>query len=321
MQFVATLPDRVQRLLESCPASGSGQRAVHRWILQIANELRHFLFAADAADLIGQYISRQPKPGEIIEAVKLSYGAPATAGVKSGITWPKPSVTQIDGFACEYDSGKPALEILRARSKPIPAETHDVFAQLYLADTLLGIGHSVRHCVVVRVGKMKRYEVFPLVVPNPLNSIDYHDPDTGKLKERSLGNIKERRFIVIDLDIKPPWAQAVLDHWQACGYSPLDGQALVLEGIRDFTLKPPALGLVVYSGNQSLQAWFCTLAATGDLAAWFSDCCLLGADPAGWSTAQWFRMPNARRPETGKQQEIIYFDSAAMIQIPKKTNE
>ena len=76
---------------------------------------------------------------------------------------------------------------------------------------------------------------------------------------------------------------------------------------------PARAVLVVFSGNVSLQSWYyCQGAEEQRLAAWFGEVCLIGADPAGWTRCQYFRMPRGIRKETGAEQEIIYFNPDAI---------
>jgi hypothetical protein len=76
--------------------------------------------------------------------------------------------------------------------------------------------------------------------------------------------------------------------------------------------------MVVHSGNISLQAWFyCegereTLNSC--LRGFFEHAVILGADRAGWTRCQLFRMPCATRSDTGRRQVIHYFDPSTLNQ-------
>ena len=65
------LPAYVRDALDNWPASGTGERLVHRHILKLANLLRHYIDEpGDGAKLIRGKMPRRAKPGEIEEAIE-----------------------------------------------------------------------------------------------------------------------------------------------------------------------------------------------------------------------------------------------------------
>ena len=311
MIITGELPERVKTLIFSCPQTGSGTRAVHRWILASLNELRHFVTSQLAADLILRHLSRRPKPGELEESVRTAY---AHCGLTNAPAahWPRANPALIDCVAAEMDRGRSGLEMLRAGSKPIPATAAGIMEKLF-GSKLVCVGLHERTATIAPVAKLEPLERFPLIVPNPMSARFVIDPVSGRKLERSIANTApERRFIVTDFDLKAPVFGPVLDHWAKCKYTPQDGQALL---IRFLEAEPSngKLALVVFSGSHSLQAWWSVAGIpTEKLAVWFHDTVLIGADPAGWTPCQYFRMPRAKRPNIGTVQEPIYFDPSCL---------
>ena len=305
-KFCGDLPPGLHKLLANCPESGSGERLVHRWIMECGNQLRHFVLIDTAAELIRRNISRRAKPREIEESLEKAYGEAALA-VPSR-SWPLPNARLIDITVSEYDEGTPGLVLLRKRSQAIPKSAAELFALMFPDDPLLCVGLYQANATIAPRSRLTRPERFQFVVPNPMKAKFHLDPGTSKRKERCLANTLERRYIVTDFDLRGDWIEGVLRRWARVKYTPQDGMATLI-GYMERDPAPAPLVLVVFSGNVSLQAWFYALGADPDkLAAWFNCACLLGADPAGWVRCQYFRMPRGIRKETGKEQEIVYFN-------------
>jgi hypothetical protein len=142
----------------------------------------------------------------------------------------------------------------------------------------------------------------------------------GKRHLRSLANTGPRRYLVTDFDLKPtdrdgaPSIYAkLIGHWERFGVSIQDAQAALISSLQQL---PGPLTMVVYSGNVSLQAWwFCegeSEELESPLRGFFESAVILGADSAGWTKCQLFRMPNARRTDTGRRQEVCYFDPSTI---------
>lgn len=71
------LPLHIKEMLANWPASGSGNREVHRHILTVANRLRHHVELEHAASLIRSSMPRAPKGREIEETLKRAYDVDA----------------------------------------------------------------------------------------------------------------------------------------------------------------------------------------------------------------------------------------------------
>lgn len=310
MEFRGNIPESVWELLKNCPQSGTGTRAVHRWIMECGVRLRHYVLIDTAADLILHHISRRPKPREIEDTLRRAYGQAAIANLFSPL-WPDPIPRLIDDIVTENDCGTPGLKLLRARSAPIPKTAAEIFALMFPPESLLCAGLYQSNATIAPLAKFKNLERFQFVVPNPMAGPYVVDSATGKRSERCLANIAERRYIVADFDLKGDWIAPVLARWAICKYSPQDGMATLI-GVMERPPGPAPLVLVVFSGNVSLQAWFyCVGADPEAVAAWFNNACLLGADPAGWVSCQYFRMPGAMRKDPIAKQEVVYFNPDA----------
>jgi hypothetical protein len=310
MEFRGSLPESVWELLKNCPLSGSGQRLVHRWIMEVGLRLRHYVLMETAADLILRHISRRPKPREIEDSLDRAYGEAAKLDLFSRC-WPQARADLIDQMVTDYDCG-PALKILRGTSKSIPPTAAEIIASLFSPETFLCVGLYQSNSTIARVRKLQNLERFQFIVPNPMRERFVIDPLSGKRSERCLANIASRRYIVLDFDLKGFWIEPVLRRWASLKYTPQDGMAALIR----LMTRPPSsapLALVVFSGNVSLQAWFyCAGVSEERIARWFNEACLLGADPAGWVRCQYFRMPGAMRKEPPARQEVIFFDPASI---------
>jgi hypothetical protein len=312
--FQGSLPPQAQTLLANCPQSGSGERQVHRWIMETADLLRHFVFAETALDLIVRGISRPPKPNELEDTIHKAYSAAARSPEYSRSQWPQPSAKIIHAIVSDAisanDSGEPELVRLKAKSKPIPAP-RDILTTLFPGDPFVCMGLDAANAACAPLSRFKFLNRFQFIVPNAMTAAFATDPVTGRRMERCLANVLERRYIVTDFDLKGDWIGPYQKCWLAAKHTLQDAMAALI----GFLTGPPSnarLVLVVFSGNQSLQAWFsCSGIDPSKLAAWFSDCCLIGADPAGWVACQYFRMPGAMRKSPPACQEIVYFDPDA----------
>ncbi len=130
------------------------------------------------------------------------------------------------------------------------------------------------------------------IVPNPFHSRTGRTK-TGKPAIKSDGQVKSRRFLVIEFDFRAfEWTEGFsrkesLDyqarlHWHLANEYPLC--------------------LLVYSGNESVHAWFATLRP----AQLMCEAAELGADTRLWSLSQFTRMP-AGRHANGTRQRVVFF--------------
>jgi hypothetical protein len=314
------LPPWIRGLLDSCPQSGSGSRAVHRWLLETSDALRHYVPLEQAFGLISKAISRPPKAREIQEALAKAYAEcgpspwsapqspPPYCATPERPRWPPPDPGLIDEIvSSRYDPAEPPLASLRAASKPIPVAVDDILKRLFAPRSLLCVGLAKNHCLVARLEKLRFCQRCPFIVPNPMLGPFTRDA-AGKRHERCLANTAERRFLVLDFDLRGPAFEPILSRWAPYGVSPQMGMAILITQLTQSAHAPP-LSLVTHSGNHSLQAWFyCQGQPDQALGPWFGEAVRLGADPSGWTRCQYFRMPDARRADTGRIQEALFLN-------------
>jgi len=310
-----SLPPSIERLLKSCPQTGTGTRAVHRWIIAISNGLRHHRPPEQAADLIRKYISRRPERGEIEEAISKAYNGQSIPKAERQPQF-EPDLDLIKKIVAERTAGgRSPLKELQAASAAIPRTTAEIVRILFPdPNTLLCVGRTIRSSRTWPLAMISDLDRFQFVVPNPMRDRAWIDP-VGNPHPRCNANVLHRRFLVCDLDIKssaPGEPASIYDdlilEWKNRGIALSQAQAAVLE----YLAQAGPLVLVTFSGNQSLQGWFFCQGESesfnSKMRAFFESAVILGADPAGWIRAQFFRMPGARRLDTGHQQTVYYLN-------------
>lgn len=114
----------------------------------------------------------------------------------------------------------------------------------------------------------------------------------GQPSRRCEAMVQNRRFVITEFD-KMSFAD----------------QALRLLHLREVFGLP--LVAIIYSGRVSLHAWWRVDAISPDAAMRFLDHAVqyYGADPAFRSPIQMSRLPFAVRPDTGRLQGLVYFNS------------
>jgi hypothetical protein len=316
-----SLPPSVETLLKSCPQSGSGGRGVHRWILQTANALRHYKPAEKAAEMIEANISRTPELNEIEEAIKKAYNGQSIPKAERQPSF-EPDLDLIKKIVSERTAGgRSPLKELQAASAEIPKTTKEIIQTLFPdPKTFICVGRTVRRAWCSQLETIKDLEKFQFVVPNPMHDSAWVDPD-GNPHARCNANVLRRRYLICDLDIQssaPGEPASIYDpliaEWKSQGIALSDAQAAVLEQL---AAAPGPLVLITFSGHQSLQAWFfCegeSESLNGKMRAFFESAVILGADSAGWTRCQFFRMPGARRLDTGHQQTVYYLNPSNIV--------
>ena len=210
------------------------------------------------------------------------------------------------------------LEELQARSPfPIPNSTDEIVHTLFPADSLICVGRNPWSEITAPLRNLRSFcnrDFFELIVPSPMSALNWVDAK-GK-HSRSMANTGPRRYLVTDFDIKqfdkndkPTVYFDLIKRWEAAGVSIQDACAALIGCLEEL---PGPLVMVVYSGNVSLQAWWFAEgqdeSLAGKMRGFFQSAVILGADRAGWTTCQFFRMPGAQRSNTGRRQTVHYFD-------------
>jgi hypothetical protein len=315
------LPPHVKAAILNWPPSGTGTRQVHRHVLKLGNFLRHYVTADQAAQIIAERMPRRAKHREIEDAVELAYGQSIARVAGQQPPRHRPSVEMIERIVAERFSGRSMLEELRERSPYSPPDdTEWTIRRLFESDSLICVARSPNAAITAQInnfsGELIDYE---LVVPSPMSELWAIDAG-GRKHQRCLANTGPRRYLVTDFDIKPldnhgnPTIYAeLIKRWEVAGVSIQDAAAALISFLQQL---PGPLTMVVYSGNVSLQAWwFCEGEREGlndPIRGFFESAVILGADPAGWTRCQLFRMPGALRTGTGRRQTVFYFDPSTI---------
>lgn len=308
------LPAHIRDALDNWPASGTGDRLVHRHILRVANLLRHYVDdPGGAGELIRGAMPRGAKPGEIEEAIQRAYNLESPPKLDRTPPRHLADPLLIDQIVAERFDGQSLLEELRRRSpSPIPDSTDEIIQTLYPVDSLICVGRDPESAFTAPLRNFRTLATKELIVPSPMSAI-YSVDAQGRKHKRSLANTGPRRFIVTDFDIKPIDNHDnptiffdLIKRWEAAGVSIQDATAALIM----YLVGP--LVMVVYSGNVSLQAWWYAKGEDESLdsrmRAFFETAVILGADRAGWITCQLFRMPGAQRSNTERRQTVHYFN-------------
>jgi hypothetical protein len=315
------LPPYVRDALENWPQSGSGNRLVHRHILKLANLVRHYVAAEVAAELIRGNMPRRAKAGEIEEAIELAYNLESTPNLDRAPPQHLANPRLIEQVVAERFSGGSMLEELRRRSPfPIPDSTDQIVRTLFPPDSLICVAGAIpEYALTAPLRNFSKLDRKEFIVPSPMSDLHWIDKKGGTHK-RGLANTGPRRFIVTDFDIKkfgkrnnPTIFFDLIKRWEAAGVSIQDAAAALICHLNE--LGGP-LAMVVYSGNVSLQAWwFCEgedESIDGRMRAFFETAVILGADRAGWTTCQFFRMPGGLRSNTDRRQDVHFFNPSAI---------
>jgi hypothetical protein len=311
-----SLPPKVEQLLKSCPQSGSGNRSVHRWLLEVANCLRHHKPAEQAAAMIRQHISRRPELNEIEEAISKAYAGQRVSRARRQSAWPQPNLESIAEIVDRYTTpGKSKLAELRSSSPaPIPATSDEIIGKLFPGNPLLCVAIDPRSATTAPISELGNLSRYSLLVPSPMTTRFWFDT-RGKRHDRGLSNTGPRQFIVTDFDLKetgknglPTIYSAIIAEWWDRGLSPQDAMAAIIL----YLAEQGPLSLVVFSGSVSLQSWWYCRGEREEIGSqmrkFFAVAVALGTDPQGWTPCQLFRMPGAVRPQTQRPQTVEFFN-------------
>jgi len=276
------------REIPPCPAGGEG---VHAWMMAAAWTCRRAgMDAARAADEIAARITRRPNPpNEIGAAVAKVFDCQVIIGDRSRgwappQKFPDPDLEKIAGLPGGHVDLWEASPIRDADTIP----TGEILGNLFPGNPLLCVGTARKFSTMPLSDFADRAATLPQIVPSPMLA-KFGRTKTGRLSAHALEATGPRRFIVIEGDRTSP-----------------DQQAAVLLHLR---ARGAPLAVVCESGKKSLHGWFlCAGHTDAQLAAFFRYAVTLGADRALWTRSQFVRMPNAIRPETRRQQAVIFFD-------------
>jgi hypothetical protein len=254
------LPPHVKAAVLCWPQSGTGSRLVHRHILKVSNYLRHYVNAEEAAQIIAERMPRRQKGGEIQEAIEVAYGRSPERIAAEQPPRHRPSVETIERIVAERSKGPSMLEELRERSPfSVPDDTEWTVRRLFEPDSLLCVAGQPQNAFTAPLSNLEAFQDYELIVPSPM-SASYAIDHQGRRHLRCNANTGPRRYLVTDFDIKPLSRHGkatiyaeLFKRWEVLGISPQDTQAALISFLQGL---PGPLTMVVYSGNQSLQAWW-----------------------------------------------------------------
>ncbi len=205
----------------------------------------------------------------------------------------RPECPPVDGlrrYNITTSIRKPMLTLKGASPSRI---SEDLGSEFFLR-SLYGVGDWL--CVAsdkVRTKTQPRDECLPLgsrlIVASPMIA-KFGITNGWRVSQHTHLNTGRRRYFVTEFSEGSANSQA----------------ALIL-----YLRQKAPLTMVVSSGKRSLQAWW-NVAEMGErgLRDLYTTAVTLGANPATWTRSRFVCLPQARRPETGSTQTVLYFDPA-----------
>jgi len=286
----------------------------------MANALRHYLNAREAAQIVADNASRTPKPGEIEDAVRKAYGEIIESGdftMTEKPTWPAPDLQLTDHLVSTGIGSVDLWEASPLRFNEDQSHVEDAIDIVYPANLLLCCGLSqdafATRCRENWRGHLHKYA---FIVPNPMTAI------RGMTKkhtesEHSQQATGPRVYLVIEFDFKEfdkqdndtIWTPLVRK-WRASGISQLDACAALLWHLAQYE----RLVMVVYSAGISLHGWFLALGRPkGELLDFMRVAVRVGADSVHWTNrSQFARMPDGTR-NNGARQTTFYLNPSHAV--------
>jgi hypothetical protein len=288
-----------------CPSTGSGDKLVWKWLLATASHYKKVgKPESDTVALLVQGVlanpdneHRQQIEHDARQAVRKVFGGDVLTG-------PAVCKTEANWANVEYLIGRrtETLDYWRQIS-PLAFDDADasaanrIVAELFPSE-LIAVARDPAYCYIIRQTKHQVLSGFAFIAHNPMRSIE------GGRRE---DNVLERRWCVIEWDIKPDRNPAWAALLGRLNVDPFTAQSRLIAHIAGDYAEFP-LKLIVYSGSSSLHAWFNVKGATGaDIQQFITSAEALGADGTTKSAHQLFRMPHGTNQKTKKRQSIIYY--------------
>ena len=208
--------------------------------------------------------------------------------------WPKADKKEIEAVA---EKNPYSLQELR-KGSPYPAselskiQDWGLLQLLFPKGSLLCLGESVESCSTKKLEEFfYSDENLPFIVPRTMSG-EFGLSQDGKVSTRCNDNTGPERYVVIEFDDMEE-----------------NVQISMIKHLSQFL----PLVLVLHSGGKSFHAWFNGCDASKDrVLAFRRHAASCGADKAVFTRCQMVRMPNQRREENGKFQELHYFDSSKL---------
>lgn len=319
----AEYPATVQAKIDACPVAGGG---LNFELCKVANELRHNVDAQRGLEILTNLAIERGRPrhtaaSEARRLVDSKWNRDGRTAATPIIRAPK-TPANLDKIRRIVSESTETLASLRDQSLiNVDAcdgdATDDIIDLLFPdADTIfvgsLNTGTAGTHAELYRDG-LKLHKLSH-IVPNPLRFRYAYDAMTGEPGlARQLGNIRYRRWLVIEFDatkfardkVTPTFWQPLIEEWERRGITPKDAQARLILKLAGYGNR---LGMIVDSGDKSLHAWFPAFTWPKSRQDRFMGYAMsIGADPATRTPSQLVRMPHGTRAD-GTRQLVHYLD-------------
>ena len=297
------LPQFIRDLIASSPRHREG---VHRWMFKLARQLHAHRdtdciieLLAGALDGCGRHVPEREIREAVEAAKKCAWqpgGAHNFAASKPKLKWPEVNEKRRAAVIAETRITLADLFDLSPTRMEGDEPDSDWFVdQLFPGNPLLCIGYSNR------VFATRPREKFrgtlgeqALIVPSPMSMPVGIRKSDGRLSAHTLDNTGPRRFLVTEFDKGSP-----------------DEQCSIIWHLRDFA----PLVMVLSSGGKSLHAWWrCWDAPEDVVQRFFTYAVTLGADPMTWTRSQFVRLPMGWRHDSGRRQEVLFFDHNVLVE-------
>ncbi|MDC0065018.1 hypothetical protein OAK15_01000 [Verrucomicrobia bacterium] len=318
-----TLPQFLVNMLNTPPSAGNG---VNSWLFSTAIQLHHHY---DQPTIVEMLQERTRDCGRIVPQREIERAVRNSARCAwrptHGASKPISSPRRVCATAppCRpwpmWDN-KLQAEVLRKyapfsglaelleRSDPRPMddpsnETESIIDVLFPGNPWVCCGNPYRYCGEKKLNsETRRREDWrgelgnkSLVVPSPMRKKSGLTQD-GNESERTLDNVGQRRFLVVEFDRHS-----------------IDDQSAFHLHLSELC----PLVCVVHSGGKSLHGWYYVHGQPeSEVRKFFEYAVRLGADPATWNRVQFVRMPGGVRnggwDKPDKPQTIYYLNFNAL---------
>ena len=320
-----------------CPATGTGQKLVYKWMCSAASVLNIKQLDSDAFSLVRNGVLANPTNAnrkgldrDVRRAIEYVSGNPAGGSYgRDPARWPDPNIPMLRDLVASYPTfNANALLYHSSNESASYSSPYSILEKLFHPKALVCSGperNDANTRSLESFSRLKDFQNCQFIVPSPMAKRSGKNQE-GKDSVRCLDATGPRRWLVIECDFKKEddsgnptvWAP-LIEEWQAQGLTVQDSSARVL---RHLARNQFPFCMVVDSGNKSLHGWFWVKdqpeTAGSPLQAFMSQAAELGADTQLYTKCQFVRFPNGYRSSKSKIQEVIYFRPGA---IPVSTQE
>jgi hypothetical protein len=309
MKSVASHPNGI---LKPCPMAGQG---VHQWLYGASCTLLRYGYRTNqiAAILVessggcGRAVTAYEIENTLSGAIQaVKGGAAFGAGLTSDFhirtvsqthpKWPSPNRRLMAKAFAESDKDIDSLpkEFISEIQSQKVASPKRIIECAFARDDFVCIGQERwKFDTWTRAEAISHAVGSQYIVPNPFKARRWTKAN-GEESAKGNALVRTRRFIIVEFDFR--------------GETPL-GEKLKRQCQLHWRLSHLyPLGLLVYSGNDSLHGWYATRGRSEEAnRKFFARACMLGADSKLWCPSQFTRTPGGRH-KNGRRQSILYFN-------------